>query len=93
YDTVSIATTTKTGTSNTTQQQSAGSIPIIRPPVLQQQQQQSNTASGMIGPQKPSGYPTNPPVVPTGGVHQQPIKIDVAAAQQQYQQRGGQPDI
>ncbi|CAF3052263.1 unnamed protein product [Rotaria socialis] len=93
YDTVSIATTTKTGTSNTTQQQSTGSIPIIRPPVLQQQQQQSNTASGMVGPQKPSGYPTNPPVVPTGGVYQQPIKIDVAAAQQQYQQRGGQPDI
>jgi hypothetical protein len=95
YDTVSIATTTQTALTNATfnsQQQPsiAGGIPIIRPPGLQQQ---SGTGVGVFGPQRPGGYPTQPPTTATGVVNQQPIQINVAAAQQQYQQRTGQPEI
>jgi hypothetical protein len=92
YDTVSIATTTNTGitTASATSQQPqiVGGIPIIRPPGLQQQ---SGTGVGVFGPQRPTGYPTQPPT--SGVVHQQPIQIDVASAQQQYQQRTVQPEI
>jgi hypothetical protein len=92
YDTVSVATTANTGfttASATSQQpQMAGGIPIIRPPGLEQQ---SGTGIGVFGPPRPTGYPTQPPTA--GGVNQQPIKIDVASAQQQYQQRTGQPEI
>ena len=95
YDTVSIATTTNTGVTNTTatsrQPQIAGGIPIIRPPVLQQQQ--PSTGIGVFGPQRPAGYPTQPPPATAGVVNRQPIQIDVAAAQQQYQQRAVQPSI
>ncbi|CAF3754385.1 unnamed protein product [Rotaria sp. Silwood1] len=93
YDSVSMATTTNTGLTNATtptQQPAAGGIPIIRPPILQQQ---TSTGTGVFGPQRPTGYPTQPPVVPTNVVNQQPIRIDVAAAQQQYQQHGLQPKI
>jgi hypothetical protein len=95
YDTISLATTTNTGITNVSAASQkplvAGGIPIIRPPGLQQQ---SGTGIGVFGPQRPTGYPTQPPTSATGVVHQQPIKIDVAAAQQQYQQRGGvQPEI
>lgn len=98
YDTVSIATTTNTGLSNATansRQQSAiaGGIPIIRPPVLGQQQQQSGTGVGVFGPQIPGGYPTKPPITATNAVRQQGIQIDVAAAQQQYQQRNVQAEV
>lgn len=93
--TASIATTVKSGATNATgvsqsQQQAPGSIPIIRPPVLQQQ---SSTGSGNYGPAKPAGYPTNPPISQVNGTYPKPIQIDVAAAQQQYQQRGGQADV
>jgi hypothetical protein len=94
YDTISIATTANTGITNTTAPSQAsvvaGGIPIIRPPVLQQQ---SGTGVGVFGPQRPGGYPTQPPTSSTGAIHQQPIQIDVAAAQQQYQQHGAQPDV
>ena len=60
----------------------AGGIPIIRPPGLQQE---SSTGIGVFGPQRPTGYPTQPPT--TSGINQQPIQIDVASAQQQYQQQ------
>jgi len=94
YDTVSIATTSNTGMTNATapsqQSLTAGGIPIIRPPMLQQQ---GGTGVGVFGPQRPAGYPTKPPTTATGVAHQQPIQIDVAAAQQQYQQRGIQPEI
>jgi hypothetical protein len=95
YDTASIATTTNTGFTNATavsqQSQVVGSIPIIRPPVLQNQQ--AGTGNGVFGPQRPTGYPTQPPTTATGAAHQRPIQIDVAAAQQQYQQRSIQPEI
>ncbi|CAF3307743.1 unnamed protein product [Rotaria sp. Silwood2] len=92
YDSVSLATTNNTGFTNTSQQQQqlASGIPIIRPPILQQQ---TSTGTGVFGPQRPTGYPTQPPVVPTNAVNQQPIRIDVTAAQQQYQQHGHQPEI
>lgn len=91
YDTVSIATTTKTGVTNASQQpQMPGSIPIIRPPVLQQQ---TNTGTGVVGPQRPAGYPTQSSSIGGNSAAQKPIQIDVAAAQQQYQQRGVQPEI
>jgi len=97
YDTASIATTTNTGFTNATarsqQSQAVGGIPIIRPPVLQQQQQQAGTGIGVFGPQRPTGYPTQPTTTATAVANQQPIQIDVAAAQQQYQQRGVQPGI
>jgi hypothetical protein len=97
YDAVSV-TTTNTGVTNVTgnsQQQPvvAGGIPIIRPPVLNNQQQQSGTGVGVFGPQRPTGYPTQPPTTAGGVANQQGIKIDVAAAQQQYQQRNVQPEI
>ena len=92
YDTFSVATTANTGftTASATSQhpQMAGGIPIIRPPGLEQQ---SGTGVGVFGPSRPAGYPTQPPTA--GGVNQQPIKIDVASAQQQYQQRTGQLEI
>lgn len=94
YDAVSIATTTNTGVTNATtnsqQPTIVGGIPIIRPPVLQQQ---SGTGVGVFGPQRPAGYPTQPPTTAAGVVNQQGIKIDVAAAQQQYQQRNVQAQI
>ncbi|CAF1337364.1 unnamed protein product [Rotaria sordida] len=94
YDSVSLTTATDTGFTNATtasQQQSVvGGIPIIRPPILQQQ---TSTGIGTFGPQRPTGYPTQPPVVSTNVVTQQPIRIDVTAAQQQYQQHGLQPEI
>lgn len=80
YDEVSITTT---ATSTSQQQRVPGGIPIIRPPVLQP------TASPSIGtvlPQRPAGYPTQPP-------NQAPIRIDVASAHQQYQQRTTQPAV
>lgn len=93
YDTVSIATTTNTGATNATAPSQlsvvAGGIPIIRPPVLQQQ---SGTGVGVFGPQRPGGYPTQPHPSAADLGHQQPIKIDVAAAQHQYQQRGVQSE-
>ena len=96
FDSVSIATTSNTGITNSgvgsQQPEIAGGIPIIRPPGLQQQQL-SGTGIGVFGPQRPAGYPTQPPGSATGSVNQQPIQIDVAAAQQQYQQRGLQPEI
>ena len=77
-DSVSIATTTNTGMTNTSlRQQMPGGIPIIRPPVLQQ---------------RPGGYPTQGPMGTTAG-NQSAIRIDVTSAQQQYQQRAAQPDI
>ncbi len=91
FDSVSVATTTNTGI-NSQQPKIVGGIPIIRPPGLQQQQL-SGTGIGVFGPQRPSGYPTQPPGAAPGVVNQQPIQIDVAAAQQQYQQRGIQPEI
>jgi hypothetical protein len=90
FDSVSVATTTNTGVNS--QARIVGGIPIIRPPGLQQQQL-SGTGIGVFGPQRPSGYPTQPPGAAPGVVNQQPIQIDVAAAQQQYQQRGIQPEI
>ncbi|UJR21848.1 hypothetical protein I4U23_024921 [Adineta vaga] len=90
FDSASVATGFSTGTVNT-QPQLAGGIPIIRPPGLQQQQQ-GGTGIGVFGPQRPVGYPTQPPSS-AGNINQQPIQIDVAAAQQQYQQRGMQPEI
>lgn len=98
YDAVSIATTNTGITHATTNSQQqpvvAGGIPIIRPPVLHnQQQQQSGTGLGVFGPQRPAGYPTQPPTTAGGVGNQQGIKIDVAAAQQQYQQRNIQAEI
>lgn len=90
FDSASVATGFSKGTL-TSQPQLAGGIPIIRPPGLQQQQQ-GGTGIGVFGPQRPTGYPTQPPSS-VGGISQQPIQIDVAAAQQQYQQRGMQPEI
>lgn len=95
YETASIATTLRSAGTNQTavsgqQQQSAtaGGIPIIRPPVLQQQQL-SGTEVGVFGPQRPAGYPVQPPAA----ANQQGIRIDVAAAQQQYQQRNVQAEV
>lgn len=93
YDTASIATTLRSAGTNATavsQQQSAtaGGIPIIRPPVLQKQQL-SGTGVGVFGPQAPTGYPMQPPAA----TNQQGIRIDVAAAQQQYQQRNVQAEV
>ena len=93
YETTSIATTLRSAGTNATavsQQQSAtaGGIPIIRPPVLQQQQL-SGTGVGVFGPQRPAGYPVQPPAA----ANQQGIRIDVAAAQQQYQQRTTQAEV
>lgn len=97
YDTASIATTMQSTATNVTansQQQSttAGGIPIIRPPVLQQQQL-SGTGVGVFGPQRPAGYPVQPPTGATSAANQQGIRIDVAAAQQQYQQRNVQQEV
>lgn len=41
--------------------------------------------------QRPGGYPTQVPMASAG--NQSAIRIDVASAQQQYQQRAAQPDI
>lgn len=87
YDTASITTNV---TANSQQPSTtAGGIPIIRPPVLQQQQL-SGTGVGVFGPQRPAGYPVQPP---TTASNQQGIRIDVAAAQQQYQQRNVQQEV
>lgn len=78
YDAASVTTTSNTIASQSAQL--AGGIPIIRPPVLPQQQ--SGTGIGVFGPQRPVGYPTQPP-----------IHVDVASAQQQYQQHVVQTEI
>ena len=52
-----------------------GGIPVIRPPTIQQS---TGSGVGTFGPQHPHGAPNQPP-----------LNINVAAAQQQYQQRGG----
>ena len=78
-DAISITTTQTAGTNVSSVSQNAGGIPIIRPPVLQPN-------PGFVGPQRPAGYPTQPP--PTSG-----IQVDVAAAQQQYQQRSMQQSM
>jgi hypothetical protein len=81
YDTVSVTTSSNTNITNATRaSQLTGGIPIIRPPVLQQQHPGSGI--GVFGPQRPGGYPTQPP-----------IQVDVRSAQQQYQQRTVQPEI
>ena len=87
-DTTSIATTiSQQVPSQKTTTSLAGGIPIIRPPTIQQS---SGTGIGVFGPQRPTGYPTQPPATRTTPVGPRtPINIDVASAQQQYQQRAG----
>ena len=93
-DTTTVRSSSPTAVSRTTYDSAsvttanAGGIPIIRPPALQQQ---SGTGIGHFGPQVPTGYPTQPSTASAG--HQQQIKIDVASAQQQYQQRATQQEI
>jgi hypothetical protein len=84
YDAASVATTTRTGSINamsSSQQPSVSGIPIIRPPVLQST---AATDTGVFGAQRPVNNYSNPSSA---------IRIDVAAAQQQYQQRADQSQM
>ena len=87
YDSAPITTTNKAGGTNVSsisrQPQTADVIPVIRPPVLLQHQQ-SGTGVGVFESQRSTGYPTQPStMIGIVGSYQQPIRIDVSAAQQQ----------
>ena len=84
YDGVSVATTANTGATSGSQTQRVPSgIPVIRPPDLQTP---PNSRISTNVPQGPVGYPVQPP-------NQGPIRIDVASAHQQFQQRTAEPPI